>query len=116
MYQFAQKDNAASTRKPINKSHSRGRVVASPKTIGPKKTTAETIANTRAAESFQCANAIEMRGSQTHRMTSSARNRIESGIVMPSAFAVFRLTTSVNVVGCSIGKSAGFAPLNILST
>src|SRR5262249_33876413 len=41
------------------------------------------------------------------RITSSARSRIDSGIVMPSALAVFRLTTSSNLVGCSIGKSLG---------
>src|SRR6516162_9829095 len=49
-------------------------------------------------------------------MTSSARARIDGGIVRPSAFAVLRLTTSSNVVGCSTGRSAGFAPLRILST
>ena len=31
-------------------------------------------------------------------------------MVSPSAFAVFRLITSSNFVGCSTGKSAGFAP------
>ena len=36
--------------------------------------------------------------------------------MMPSAFAVFRLITSSNLVGCSTGRSAGFAPLKILST
>src|SRR6516165_4140687 len=44
-------------------------------------------------------------------MTSSARNRIDLGTSMPSAFAVFRLTTSSNVVGCSTGRSAGFSAL-----
>ncbi len=38
------------------------------------------------------------------------------GIVMPSAFAVFRFTTSSNLVGCSIGRSPGLAPFRILST
>ena len=28
----------------------------------------------------------------------------------PSAFAVVRLTTRSNLVGCSTGRSAGFAP------
>src|SRR5262249_21776778 len=45
------------------------------------------------------------------RITSSARSRIESGIVMPSALAVFRLTINSNLVGCSMGRSPGFAPL-----
>src|SRR5438876_6539511 len=33
---------------------------------------------------------------------------------MPSVFAVLRLMKSSNLVGCSTGKSAGFAPLSIL--
>src|ERR1700732_345299 len=36
------------------------------------------------------------------------------GVVKPSALAVFRLLTSSNVVGCCIGRSAGFSPLRIL--
>jgi hypothetical protein len=40
----------------------------------------------------------------------------DGGIVRPSALAVFRLMTSSNLVGCSTGKSAGFAPFKILST
>jgi len=51
-----------------------------------------------------------------HSITLSARSRIESGILMPSAFAALRLMNSSNVVGCSTGRSPGFAPLRILST
>ena len=51
-----------------------------------------------------------------HWITSSARPSSDRGIVRPSAWAVFRLITSSNVVGCSTGRSAGFAPLRILST
>ena len=36
-------------------------------------------------------------------------------MVSPRASAVFRLITSSNVVGCSTGRSAGFAPFRILS-
>jgi hypothetical protein len=36
-----------------------------------------------------------------------------AGIVIPSALAVLRLMTSSNIVGCSMGKLAGCAPLNI---
>src|SRR5438105_3512878 len=50
-----------------------------------------------------------------YSMTWSARSRIDCGIVSPSALAVFMLITSSNFVGCSTGKSAGFAPLRILS-
>jgi SAM domain (Sterile alpha motif) len=46
----------------------------------------------------------------------AATLRSLSGIVRPSALAVLRLITSSNVVGCSIGKSLGFALLKILST
>src|SRR4030095_1221590 len=51
-----------------------------------------------------------------HWMTISARATTDGGIVIRSAFAVFSLTTSSNVVGCSTGRSAGFAPRRILST
>jgi hypothetical protein len=51
-----------------------------------------------------------------HSITSSARTSMIAGTGMPSAFAVFWLITSSNLVGCSTGKSAGLAPLTILST
>ena len=37
-------------------------------------------------------------------------------MLRPSAFAVLRLMTSSNLVGCWTGRSAGLAPFNILST
>jgi hypothetical protein len=52
----------------------------------------------------------------SYSITSSARNRNESGSFNPINFAVLRLTVRKNRVGCSIGKSAGLAPLKILST
>jgi len=51
-----------------------------------------------------------------HREISSARSSKDWGIVRPSALAVVRLITNSNLVGCSMGRSAGFAPLRILST
>src|SRR5437762_957612 len=51
-----------------------------------------------------------------YSMTLSARNSTVCGIVRSSARAVFMLITKVNVVGRSIGMSAGLAPLRILST
>ena len=51
-----------------------------------------------------------------HSMTSSARSSSDRGIVSPSAFAAFRLMTSSNFVGCSMGRLAGLAPLRSLST
>ena len=43
----------------------------------------------------------------------AARARIDGGTVSPSSFAVLRLTTSSNLVGCWTGRSAGLAPLRI---
>jgi hypothetical protein len=48
-------------------------------------------------------------------MTSSATASTDGGIVRPSAFAVLRLMTRSNLVGCSTGRSAGLAPFRILS-
>jgi hypothetical protein len=48
--------------------------------------------------------------------TSSAWKRMCGGILRPSCLAVLRLMTSSKRVGCSTGKSAGLAPLRILST
>jgi hypothetical protein len=49
-------------------------------------------------------------------ITSSALTSSDGGIVRPNVFAVRWLTTVSNFVGCSIGKSAGFAPLRMRST
>src|SRR5262249_9021146 len=51
-----------------------------------------------------------------YSITSSARRSNDGGIERPSVFAVLRLTVSANLVGACAGKSAGFAPLRILST
>ena len=52
----------------------------------------------------------------SHSITSSARASNVGDISRPSAFAVLRLITRSNFVGCSTGRSAGFAPRRILST
>jgi GAF domain-containing protein len=52
----------------------------------------------------------------SHSITSSARNRNDSGIVKPIALAVVRLMTSSNLDGCSTGISPGFVPRKTLST
>ena len=49
-------------------------------------------------------------------ITLSARARRFCGIVRPICFAACKLMTSSNFVGASMGKSAGFVPLRILST
>src|SRR5262249_3983063 len=51
-----------------------------------------------------------------HSITRSALISSDCGIVSPNAFAALRLMNSSILLGCSIGRSAGFAPLNILST
>src|SRR5262249_32442203 len=51
-----------------------------------------------------------------HSITSSARASRVGGISMPRAFAVVKLMTRSNFVGCSTGISPGFVPRRILST
>jgi hypothetical protein len=46
-------------------------------------------------------------------ITSSAVANSVSGMVRPSAFAVFMLMTSSNLVDCWTGRSAGLAPFRI---
>jgi len=53
------------------------------------------------------------RNKNPHSITPSAVTCSVSGTVRPSAFAVLRLITSSNLVGCITGKSAGFAPWRI---
>jgi hypothetical protein len=50
-----------------------------------------------------------------YSITSSARSRNDSGIASPSALAVLRLMTNWYLEACSTGRSAGLAPLRILS-
>jgi len=47
---------------------------------------------------------------ERYSISLSARSNNAGGIVTPVALAVFRLITSLNLVGCSIGISATFAP------
>src|SRR6478672_11705551 len=51
-----------------------------------------------------------LEGQDRYSITSSAVASSEGGIVRPSAFALLRLTISSNLVGCSTGRSPGFAP------
>ena len=50
---------------------------------------------------------------RSHSMISSALADSPGGTSRPSAFAVFRLITNSNLVGCTTGRSAGFSPLRI---
>jgi hypothetical protein len=47
-----------------------------------------------------------------HWITSSAMASSVSGIVRPSALAVFMLITNSNLVGSRTGRSAGFSPFS----
>ena len=58
--------------------------------------------------------ALQQRAS--YSITSSAVASIVCETLRPSAFAVLRLITNSNLVGCSTGISPGFAPRRILST
>jgi hypothetical protein len=51
-----------------------------------------------------------------HSITSLADTSSIGGISIPSIFAVLRLITNSNVVGCWTGKSAGFSPLRMRPT
>src|SRR6516164_1187468 len=51
-----------------------------------------------------------------YSITSSATSSRSRGISRSSDLAVLRLMTNSNRVGCSTGRSAGLAPLRILST
>src|SRR5215813_8730085 len=55
-------------------------------------------------------------GGYSHSITLSAVASSVSGTVRPSAFAVLRLITNSNFVGCCTGKSAGLAPFRIWGT
>ena len=54
------------------------------------------------------------RSKNIYLITLSARYSMDCGIVRPICFAVLRLITSSNFVGCSTGRSAGLAPFRIL--
>src|SRR5262245_41549296 len=70
----------------------------------------------RERPSRRAANQLDERAPSHHSITSSARAMSVGGIVSRSALAVVRLMTRSNLVGCSIGRSAGFFPRRILST
>ena len=54
--------------------------------------------------------------SEHHWIKVSARISSEADTAMPRAFAVLRFNARSSFVGCSTGRSPGFAPLSILST
>lgn len=66
--------------------------------------------------SYVCMHASASNSTKCHRITSSACTSTDSGTLIPSVVAVFRFSTRSNFVGCSTGRSPGFAPLRMLST
>jgi hypothetical protein len=65
-----------------------------------------------------CAKSGLMHRSKKDRysITSSARPSSESGMVRPSALAVFMLMISSTLVACWTGRSATFSPLSDLAS
>jgi hypothetical protein len=59
---------------------------------------------------------IQTRNDILHLITRFALAKTFGGIVKPICLAAFRLTMNSNFIGCSTGRSAGLAPLRILST
>src|SRR5215510_14626634 len=51
-----------------------------------------------------------------HLITLFARANTSGGLVSPICFAGLRLITNSNFVACCTGRSAGLAPVKILST
>jgi hypothetical protein len=72
--------------------------------------------NGRRQDTSACPFRAKTGSDKPYSITSSARVRRDAGISRPSDFAVLRLMASRNLVGCSIGRSAGLAPLRIRST
>jgi hypothetical protein len=62
--------------------------------------------------------AAEQRGELApfHSITSSASASTVGGKLRPTVFAVLRLITNSNLVGCTTGRSAGFSPLRMRAT
>ena len=74
----------------------------------------EVVSETRQVRKVPLAT-ISAAQTAAYSITSLAKASNVGGIVSPSAFAVFMLITSSNLVACSTGKSAGLAPFSILS-
>src|SRR5215831_15249779 len=89
-----------------------------PRLVGENADTSHPLALLSARRERPCSRAADQRDERAalHSITSSARSRSDSGIFSLSALAVVRLIIRSNLVGCSTGRSAAFAPRRILST
>jgi hypothetical protein len=92
--------------------HTPVRVRFAPKADIPSRHVSPPLCATSGREQMQQTNVRQC----GYSITSSARRRMDVGAVMPIDAAVLRLIARKNFVGCSIGKSPGFAPFSILST
>ena len=59
-----------------------------------------------------CGSAARPEIAALQSIKSSASESIDAGMVRPTALAAVRLMTSSNLVGCWIGRLAGFSPLS----
>ena len=71
------------------------------------------MATVTSAKCHKRTHALQQKG---YSITSSARARRDAGTSIPSDLAVLRLMMSSYLEGCSMGRSAGLAPLRMRST
>ena len=74
------------------------------------------LASTAACDPERTSAIFISRKRDPYSITRSAIRSTCSGTVNPNALAVRRLITNSNLVGCSTGRSAGFAPFRMRST
>ena len=84
--------------------------------LGPDQSDNRSHSHRRMQKEFHCCSPIRLapikdeQKSCPHSITSSASASKVGGRSTPSVFAVFRLSTSSNRVGCITGRSAGLSP------
>src|SRR5262245_48082180 len=76
----------------------------------------EHLLRSNGEETRPCPHRDETSAIAAHWITLVAWIRRVGGIGRPSAWAVLKLITSSNLVGCSTGMSPGFTPRRILFT
>jgi hypothetical protein len=59
--------------------------------------------------------ALGQKRTSAYSITSSSRASTDGGTVRPSAFAIFRLIISLNLIGACIGRSPGCGDTNRLT-
>jgi len=92
-----------------------GSVIRSARHVAMRRTHVSAAARP-CAPSAACVCSARVADRPRHWITWSACSNSDDGTVRPSALAVVRLITNSSCVGCCMGRSAGLAPLKILST